>query len=760
MVGGDSMRNPLRKRYSRDLKKNLGRYLSIFLMLMATIALMSGFLSVSDGVQEAFRENREVCKLEDGLFSSYEEISADIILNIEKLGVSVYENYYVNENIKEEKVLRIYKNRKNTNLVTAMKGNLPESNKEMAIERLFAETNNIAIGDTITVSGTVMRITGYVCMPDYSSLFEKNSDLMMDSFHFGVGIVTEEAFNSYSKDALTYNYSYSFKERDLSEAEKRELSNEILESLVENKALLTNFCTAENNSSISFIEDDLDSDVPLMKVLLNIIIVIMAFVYSIIISSTIDAEAPIIGTLLASGYGKYELTRHYMELPIMVTLFSAFIGNLLGYTVMPILFKDMFYGSYSLPPMEIKLNLEALFLTTVLPILIMVCINFVTLNHKLSISPLNFLRRELKKKNNKRAIKLPNLSFLGRFRMRIIIQNKNNYLTLFIGIFFASVVLMFGLSISPLIEHYVDSIRSTSISNYQYILKAPMEAKNGEAAEKFTFTSLETFYKFGNKNIEVSFYGLNEPSKYLSKIPISEEGVGVYFSDGLAKKLKKKTGDTVAFVDPYTGNKYKLMIIGIYEYPAGLSAFMSQRQLNALLDYEEAYFNGYFSNVELTFKDENYLAAVITPEDMAKLGDQMTSSFSQMAPLCLGIAVIIYLVLMYLLTKIVIDKNAIYISFMKVFGYEEKEIRKLYLTATTIVVVASLFLGLPLVYLTIQGCFEAVLMKLSGYIPIYIPAYLFVEVVVIGMVSYFIINFFHKKKVYRIEMAAALKNKE
>lgn len=754
------MRNPLRKRYSRDLKRNLGRYLSIFLMLMVTIALMSGFLSVSDGVQVAFRDNREVCKLEDGLFSSYNEISADTLHNVEKIGVSIYKNYYVDESLKDEKVLRVYKNRENTNLITVIKGKMPANRNEMAVERLFAESNHIAIGDTMTVSGTDRKITGYVCMPDYSSLFEKNSDLMMDSFHFGIGIVTKEAFDCYAKNSLTYNYSYYFNDRSLSEKEKRDLSNDILDRLVENKALLTNFCTAENNNSISFIEDDLESDGPLMKVLLYIIIVIMAFVYSIVISSTIDAEAPIIGTLLASGYRKAELIRHYMGLPIIVTFFSAVIGNILGYTVIPIYLKAMFYDSYSLPPMEIRLNPEALLLTTVLPILIMICINFITLIRKLSISPLNFLRRELKKRKNKRPVKLPNLSFFSRFRLRIIIQNKSNYLTLFIGIFFASVILMFGLCIIPLINHYVDSIRGTTISNYQYILKVPIEEKQEKSAEKFTFTSLETYYKPGKKDIEVSFYGLKENTKYLSKLSISDENPGVYFSDGLAKKLKKKIGDVVAFIDPYSGDEYKLKISGIYEYPAGLAVFMSQKQLNSLLDYEKAYFNGYFSNEELTFKNENNLAAVITPKDMIELGDQMTSSFSQMAPLCLGIAVIIYLVLMYLLTKIVIDKNAICISFMKVFGYDKKEIRRLYLRSTTIVVLVSLFLGLPLVYYAMQKCFEAVLKKISGYIPIYIPTYLYVEIVIIGMVSYFIINFFHKKKVDKIEMADALKNKE
>lgn len=754
------MRNPLRKRYSRDLKRNSGRYLSIFLMLMVTIAFMSGFLSVTDGVQVAFRENRKVCKLDDGLLSSYNKISAETIGNLEILGVSVYENYYVDENIKDERVLRIYKNRENTNLVTVMKGSLPDNRNEIALERLFAENNNYAIGDIITISGIDRRITGYVSVPDYSSLFEKNSNLIMDSFNFGIGIVTEEVLESFTNDAITFNYSYYFNDRSLSKGEKRDLSNDILNSLVEDKVMLTNFCTAENNNSISFLENDLASDVPLMKVLLYIIIVIMAFVYSIVISSTIDEEAAIIGTLLASGYGKSELIGHYIGLPIRVTFISAVIGNLLGYTVMPGLFKDMYYGSFSLPPMEIRLNMEALLLTTIFPILIMISINYLTLLRKLSISPLNFLRKELNKKKNKRPVKLPNLSLFSRFRLRIIIDNRANYLTLGIGVIFASLILMFGLCLSPLIEHYVDSIKSSVISNYQYILKTPMEAGNEKKAEKFVFTSFETYYKPANKYIDVSFYGLNENSKYLPELSLSYENLGVCFSDGLAKKLKKKIGDTVTFIDPFTRDEYELIIAEIYDYPPGLAVFMSRNQLNILLDYEEGFFNGYFSNVELTFDDENKLAAVITPEDMVELADQMTSVFSQIAPLALGIAVIIYLVLMYILTKIVIDKNAIHISFMKVFGYVGKEIKKLYLTPTTIVIFASLLLGLPMVYLIMLICFEAVLIKISGYIPIYIPAYLYVWIVVIGMASYFIINYFHKKKVSQIEMADSLKNRE
>ena len=44
MVRGKKMKNPLRKRLPRELKTEFGKYLVIFLLLVATIGLVSGFL--------------------------------------------------------------------------------------------------------------------------------------------------------------------------------------------------------------------------------------------------------------------------------------------------------------------------------------------------------------------------------------------------------------------------------------------------------------------------------------------------------------------------------------------------------------------------------------------------------------------------------------------------------------------------------------------------------------------------------------------
>ena len=88
------------------------------------------------------------------------------------------------------------------------------------------------------------------------------------------------------------------------------------------------------NQAITFTRDDMGSDRAMMIVFLYIVIAIMAFVFGITISNTIAKEANVIGTLLASGYTRNELIRHYMAMPILVTLIGAFIGNILGYTIM------------------------------------------------------------------------------------------------------------------------------------------------------------------------------------------------------------------------------------------------------------------------------------------------------------------------------------------------------------------------------------------------------------------------------------------
>ena len=87
---------------------------------------------------------------------------------------------------------------------------------------------------------------------------------------------------------------------------------------------------------------------------------------------------------------------------------------------------------------------------------IMFLINYLILKKTLKLSPLKFLRKDLSKHRQKRAIKLNHhIPFFSRFRTRIILQNKKAYLTLIVGIIFANLLLFFGLALPQVLSDYV-----------------------------------------------------------------------------------------------------------------------------------------------------------------------------------------------------------------------------------------------------------------------------------------------------------------
>lgn len=408
--------------------------------------------------------------------------------------------------------------------------------------------------------------------------------------------------------------------------------------------------------------------------------------------------------------------------------------------------------------MQVGFNLEAFILTTILPVIFIIIINTILLWWKLSLSPLKFLRRDLKRTKQKKALQLPDISFLQRFRLRVILQNKGNYIMLFIGMTFASFILLFGLCMRPLIQNYLEQIKETAVSEYQYILKTPYAIED-DCVEAFSMKSFEVYFKKAEKNLEVTFYGIEDKSEYWD-LSVADLGEGeVIISEELGKKLGIAVEDTLIFTDAYAKYTYELKICGMKKYPAGFAAFMERGQLNTLADREEEYISGYISDIVLDIPDE-YVVTVITPEDRTKIGVQMLSTFGQMAYICLAAAIVIYLVVIYILTKIVIDKNSQNISFMKVMGYQEKEIKRLYLSATTLAVLASLLISLPIINIILKKTFSIVFIRINGYLEPYLPMYLFVFVVLTGFVVYLMVNFMHMKSVRKIEMAEVLKNRE
>ena len=805
-------KNPLNNRFVRDLRDDLGKYVVIALLMIFTIGFISGFLVADGSMIKAYDESFTKYNVEDGNFRTQKKMNKAQWKSAEGLGLILYELFYREFELENDSTIRVYKNRDRVNLVCLMEGSLPEKPGEIAIDRMYADNNNLKVGDRIrpaaggtsdgaqadeagaapqevqspegSAAGPGWVITGLVALPDYSTMFSDNNDTMFDATKFGVAVTCEEEFSRYPDKTIFYNYAWKYTDPPLTEEEENDRGEDLMKDLGA-EVKLENYIPRYANQAIRFTGEDMGSDRAMMMLLLYIMIGIIAFVFGITISNTISKEAPVIGTLRAMGFTKSELIRHYMAMPLLVTLVSALIGNILGYTLLKDVCANMYYNSYSLPTYVTVWNSDAFVLTTVIPILIMAFITWAVLRWSLGLSPLRFLRRDLRRRKVTRAFPLsPRIPFMDRFRIRVIAQNIPNYLILIFGVFFANILLIFGLALPKALDHYQKIISGNLLANKQYILQIPMDAMdedhklqsafsmmefvNGvetenETAEKFSAYTLRTPADGKYKCEDIMLYGMQADSRYVKGVPESAKGEApkVLISKAYSDKYDIFAGDSIVLQEKYGDEKYRFEVAGVYDYQGSLCVFMERSALNQCFDLGKTYFSGYMADTLITDIDKKYISTVIDLESLTKVSRQLTVSMGSMMYLVDFFAVIIFLVLIYILSKIIIEKNAQSISMAKILGYTGVEIGKLYIRSTSVVYILSFVATIPLVTVLIRYLMKVMIrMEMTGWIDLYVDRIVHVEMLALGIASYAAVAALEYRKIGKVPMDEALKNAE
>lgn len=904
------MHNPLNKRFKRDLRSDAGKYVSIFLFIVFFIGAASGFMVADNSVFAQFKTADVEYNVEDGHLAFNVKPSADVLSKIESQNdLKLYDLNYKEETIKHGKTLRIYKVRNEVNKECLMSGEMPKAENEIAVDRMFAENNKIAVGDNVNINSKNYIVSGLIALSDYSALFKSNGDMMFDAVGFGVAVMTNDGYNTIETAHETVNYAWKYNlpvEDEETENAKSELLMKSLEKILkeydepliqaqvdslyddakpyinrlkaefesaekqlESKYLsaivhtnandtakmakelgitekqyknlkqvledaekdsdkwdfdsldsapkinlddyktssdmdfdemyeeiykvvdavsgaglydcsqiyrdlaslkkitdkfsiddsgvlnITDYSAKYTNKSIMYAREDSTSDKATMMLMTYIVMVMIAFLFAVTTSNTISKEANVIGTLRAMGYSKGELIGHYMFLPMVVTVVGGIVGNVLGYTAFQKVFESVYYSNYSLPTYKMLWNMNAFLETTVVPFVLMLLVNFVMLSKKLKISPLNFIRGELKESGQKRLIKLPKkMPFFSKFRLRILFQNVPSYLTLALGVFLAGTLVVFGSMYGPLLDDYANIVKENQISKYQYVMINEAETKVSDA-EKFCMTSLQTTDKKFIAD-DVTIYGVENQSKYIKEnIPAGE----VLVSSAMADKFNLSIGDEVTLKEAYKEKTYSFKVGGIYNYDAAITVFMNRTDYIEQFNEDSNYFNGYFSNKKLNDLDDADVATVITEKDLTKVVTQMQVSMTEFVKVFKALGVVIFLLVMFILTKQIIEKNSKSVSMTKILGFSDSEIGKLYIVITSFVVVASLLVSVPLISLALRWCFKSYLYtQMTGYIPYIVSNSCYVTMVVLGIVSYAVVACLMLLKIKKTPLGEALKN--
>lgn len=142
------------------------------------------------------------------------------------------------------------------------------------------------------------------------------------------------------------------------------------------------------------------------------------------------------------------------------------------------------------------------------------------------------------------------------------------------------------------------------------------------------------------------------------------------------------------------------------------------------------------------------------------MADQLDHSMDSYMTYFQYLCVLLSAVLIYLLTKLIMEKNENAISMVKILGYENWEIARLYLLSTAIVLVlidaVSVWLGAAAMKLA----WREIMFSYSGWFAFHMEPAGYVKMFVFVLLGYAIVTIFDFRRIRKIPMDKALKSTE
>ena len=142
------MKNPLRNVCQRTEGGTWENIWWSFILMVLTIGMVSGFLVADGSMIVAYNDGFDKYNIENE-FRTNQQIYKSQKEEIQNLGIKLYENFYIEELLDNGSTMRFFKNRTEINGVCLMQGEFPKATGEIAIDRMYADNNELKVGDTL-----------------------------------------------------------------------------------------------------------------------------------------------------------------------------------------------------------------------------------------------------------------------------------------------------------------------------------------------------------------------------------------------------------------------------------------------------------------------------------------------------------------------------------------------------------------------------------------------------------------------------------
>ena len=537
--------------------------------------------------------------------------------------------------------------------------------------------------------------------------------------------------------------------------EANDLIDEVFDFKTSNLMLFMNH---NDNPRIDSAADDVQINYSASIIFGILLVMLFAYVISVFIVHMIDQENSVIGALYSMGVKRRTLTLSYVAVPVIVTFVSGVIGTLIAVLTpagIPAQMADSL-GYFSMPEMDVEVTPFILIYGLVVPPVTALIVNVLVVRNRLKKTPLALLRNEQKVVRGK-DIKIKGLKFISMFRLRQIMREMRAGITVILGLLMSLLVALMAVNTSvycsKVKDYYISQTKYEYMYNYKYPTEEVPEGGYEAVAEGFK----KEIYGY---TFDVTLMGITEDNPFFDTGKLPDNDTDLVVSSAVASKYALKVGDVFTLTDDKGERLYAFRVCKIFDYSASLMVFMDIDRCRDMFGEDDDYFNVVFSDHKLDIENGR-LYSVVSKEEIARSSGVYVEMMGPMVTTMTVASSVIFLVVMYLMVKMMIDRSSFNISLVKIFGFRNKEVRKMYLDGNFYIVAIGALISIPLCKMIMDYIYPRYLVANVGVgiSPTY-PPYLYLAIFLVIIVLYLAINLVLTGRIRKIVPAEVLKNRE
>ena len=789
----------LKKKMFRDIKQNLSQFITIFLMVLIGVMVYVGIEAYMDGMTSAadnFYKNNNIQDL--NVMGNLSDKDLDKIKSLDnvkdaekKLVVNA-----IDKDDKDKTYLLSFIDSNNISKFHIMDGEKFDVNKKGAwVDNFYAEKNNLKVGDTIKIKYDTFsleeKILGLINVPDHIYDVKDESELVPNRENFGfVYLSVNEIPESYIKDLVmkemkitdekifdkyvtNFNYKeyipYNYIMVDVNKKKNVTSVKEDIEDKVSNAKAIVKI---EDTLSYQRYQGEIDEGASYVGIFSGLFLFIAMLSVITTMTRVVKKQKLQIGTMKALGIKNSKIVMHYIGYGFFVSLAAAIFGIILGKYFIGTFFLNMEMDYFEVPN-GIPVVKPLSYLVALLVVMVVSFITYLTCRKELFKKPAEALRNEVPNvKVNSLNLStkgiFKKLNFSSKWNYRDILRNKFRTVTAVVGIVGCCMLIVCAFGMLNSMNHFI-KLQFEDLYNFNYKLSLKENINDDELkvlTDKYGDNTSETLTietKIGKEREANTIFVTNAGNLVRFQNENGEfikvnKNNGVYVTRKLAAQKNLKVGDTIKWHIYGVNKYYESKIVGLTKDPQVQNLTMTKEYLESLdIDYKP---DSLYTNTDL--KDIKDIKNVSLVQDINELKNGLESMLSMMKSMIMLIIVFaigLGAIIIYNMGILSYSEKQYQFATLKVLGFSDKKIRKIFVQQNNWITVLSIIIGLPTGYYMTSWIFKSVIADnydLSAYINL--STYL---IAIIGTILVsIIVSRMLSKKVNKIDMVSSLKANE